>query len=147
MQNFYFKKIGIGLNNPINYIRAGCIFLKFNMEVSYMGNFNNVDDIGVFGLENNETLMGNTGKIITVFTESGGCSGRGFTGLLVEVNCRFIKLITRLPSAPRHPFGRRGGDFDDFGCGCGCGERECARFGTAIIIPIRHIVSFVFNEI
>jgi hypothetical protein len=122
---------------------------KFILEESSMGNFNNGEETGVFGLENNETLIGNTGKIITVFTESGGCSGRGFTGLLVEANCRFIKLITSLPSAPRHPFGRRRGDFDDFGFGgcCGGGDRECSRFGTAIIIPIRHIVSFVFNEI
>lgn len=116
-----------------------------------MGNFNNVEDTSIFGLEENDTLIGNTGKIITVFTESGGCSGRGFTGLLVEANCRFIKLITNLPSAPRHPFGRRHGNLDNFGggsgfCGCGC-ERECSRFGTAIIIPIRKIVSFVFNEI
>jgi len=112
-----------------------------------MGNFNNVEEVGIFGLENNDALISNTGKIITVFTASGGCSGRGFTGLLVEANCRFIKLITTLPSAPRHPFGRNGcdggwgGGFDG---GCECNR---SRFGTAIIIPIRHIVSFVFNEI
>jgi hypothetical protein len=115
-----------------------------------MGNFNNVEDTGIFGLENNETLLGNTGKIITVFTQSGGCSGSGFSGLLVEANCRFIKLITRLPSAPRHPFGNNRGINSDFGgfggFGGGC-ERDCSRFGTAIIIPINKIVSFVFNEI
>jgi hypothetical protein len=108
-----------------------------------MSNFSNTDDTSIFGLENNDALIGNTGKIITVFTASGGCSGRGFTGLLVEANCRFIKLITRLPSAPRHPFGMN--NFNDSGWGgsCDCGSR----YGTAIIIPIRHIVSFVFNEI
>ena len=117
-----------------------------------MGNFNNVEEVGLFGLENNDALIGNTGKIITVFTAE-RCSGRGFTGLLVEEpNCRFIKLITTLPSAPRHPFGRNnfdgfGGGFGGFGGfdgGCCC---DRSRFGTAIIIPIRHIVSFVFNEI
>lgn len=91
-----------------------------------------------------EELSDNIGRIITVFTRSGGCSGRGFTGLLVKVDCRFIKLITSLPSAPRHPFGRDF-DFDDFGFRNRCCERS--RFGTAIIIPIREIVAFVFNEI
>jgi hypothetical protein len=94
-----------------------------------------------------DDLGGNTGRIITVFTKSGGCSGRGFTGLLVKVDCRFIKLITELPSAPRHPFGRRF-DRDDFGFGFDGGRCcERSRFGTAIVIPIRDIVAFVFNEV
>lgn len=89
-------------------------------------------------------LEDNIGKVITVFTQSGGCSGRGFTGLLTEVNDRFIRLVTSLPSAPRHPFGH---DFDfdfdsDFRHCC-----RCSRFGTTIIIPIEKIVSFVFNQI
>ncbi len=96
-----------------------------------------------------DSLNENTGRVITVFTKSGGCSGRGFTGLLVKVDCRFIKLVTELPSAPRHPFGKRfdregsfGFGFDGGGCCC-----DRSRFGTAIIIPIRDIVAFVFNEV
>jgi hypothetical protein len=99
-----------------------------------------------------DNLVNNIGRFITVFTSSGGASGSGFTGLLVEVNCHFIKLITSFPSAPRHPFGlentnifndRRDRDRD-------CDhdhDHDRSRFGTVIIIPIRHIVSFVFNEI
>lgn len=112
-----------------------------------MANNNVGEDNNIFDGEDRDSLRDNIGKIITVFTESGGCSGRGFTGLLVEANCRFIKLITSFASAPRHPFGRRRIDFDDFGFGGGCGERECSRFGTAIIIPIRQVVAFVFNEV
>jgi hypothetical protein len=100
-------------------------------------------DLDEDGLIND--LSANTGRIITVFTKSGGCSGRGFTGLLVKVDCKFIKLITELPSAPRHPFGKRF-DQDDFGFGGGC-CCERSRFGTAIVIPIRDIVAFVFNEV
>lgn len=85
-------------------------------------------------------LNNNIGRIVTVFTSSGGCSGRGFTGLLVEVNRNFVKLITSLPSAPRHPFGLSpAGFFDNNECG--------RRFGTVAVIPIRQIVCFSFNEI
>lgn len=106
-----------------------------------------------------DDLECNKGRIITVFTESGGCTGCGFTGLLVEVNCKFIKLITELPSAPSHPFGfdngcccRNGGfgnNFDNFGVGSRRGHDRCCRdrFGTAIVIPVCKIVSIVFNEI
>lgn len=93
-----------------------------------------------------EELIDNIGRVITVFTKSGGCSGRGFTGLLVKVNRKFIKLVSSFPSAPRHPFGRDFDfDFDDFRFR----HRDCekSRFGTVIIIPIRDIVAFVFNEV
>ena len=88
-----------------------------------------------------DVLCDNIGSVVTVFTQSGGCSGRGFTGLLVSVvGNRFIKLITALPSAPRHPFGLSG-DADDFSS---CSNRS--RFGTSIVIPIQKIVSCCFNE-
>lgn len=86
----------------------------------------------------------NVGRIITVFTRSGGCSGRGFTGLLIHVDCDVIELITRFPSAPRHPFGNQF-SFNDFaGSGCSC---QHDRFGTRIVIPVRDIVAVVFNEL
>jgi hypothetical protein len=85
-----------------------------------------------------DTLRGNIGRVVTIFTSSGGCSGRGFTGLLVRVDCGTCKLITSLPSAPRHPFGFNGDSFD---------HCDRSRFGSAIVIPIRQIVSCVFNEI
>ncbi|HEY9061729.1 MAG TPA: hypothetical protein VIO64_14645 [Pseudobacteroides sp.] len=35
------------------------------------------------------------GETITVFVKGGGTSGFGFTGVLMFVNCSYIKLITR----------------------------------------------------
>lgn len=111
-------------------------------------NLSNIDDFS--------DLECNIGRIITVFTQSGGCTGCGFTGLLVESNCKFIKLITNLPSAPRHPFGMESGNCccergRGFGNGFGFGGRNegcCGtRFGTVIVIPINKIVSFVFNQV
>lgn len=40
------------------------------------------------------------GQTVTVFTVSGGESGRGFTGVLAMVNPCFIRLITQIGPAP-----------------------------------------------
>ena len=101
-----------------------------------------------------ESLRLNTGRVVTIFTQSGGLSGRGFTGLLVSANRDFIKLISNLPAAPRFPFrserrrGCFGRDRDDFvGNDFDIDRRGCNMFGTAVVIPVNKIVSFVFNEI
>jgi len=88
-----------------------------------------------------ESLVGNVGRVVTVFTQSGGATGCGFTGLLVSVNCEFLKLITKFPTAPTHPFGMNIGHNN---LNCNRGREE---LGTAIIIPLSKIVSVVFNEV
>jgi hypothetical protein len=40
------------------------------------------------------------GNAVTVFVDSGGISGSGFTGILIEVSPDSIQLITQVPSAP-----------------------------------------------
>ncbi|MCM8710673.1 hypothetical protein M2651_06485 [Clostridium sp. SYSU_GA19001] len=40
------------------------------------------------------------GQTVTVYTTSGGDSGRGFTGVLAMVNQNFIRLITQIGPAP-----------------------------------------------
>lgn len=113
--------------------------------MSYQNNSEFDNDVNV----DLEQLLSNTGRVVTLFTTSGGCSGRGFTGLLIEANRCFVKLITRLPSAPRHPFGLNEfnggcGGFGGFGGGSCC---DRSRFGTVIVIPVNRIVAFVFNEV
>lgn len=85
-----------------------------------------------------DSLSRHIGRVVTVFTTSGGCSGRGFTGLLVSVDCNKIKLATALPSAPRHPFGVQSIDPAFHFC------PRASRAGTSVIIPISKIVSFAF---
>lgn len=46
------------------------------------------------------SLTNYIGQTVTVFTTSGGESGRGFTGVLALVNPSFIRLITQLGPAP-----------------------------------------------
>ena len=89
-----------------------------------------------------ESLGFNTGRVVTIFTQSGGCSGRGFTGILSCANCRFVKLITRIPCGPESPFG---GEFrgNGFRSSCCCGNP----LGTVVVIPTNKIVSYVFNEL
>lgn len=45
-------------------------------------------------------LARHIGQTVTIFTTSGGQSGRGFTGVLVSVNPCFVRLITQIGSAP-----------------------------------------------
>ena len=94
-----------------------------------------------------ESLRLNIGRVVTVFTQSGGLSGSGFTGLLASANRDFIKLITNLPSAPPNPFGVRGVRGVDFFNNDFDSRRRCSMFGTVVVIPVNKIVSYVFNEI
>ncbi|MBL4934554.1 hypothetical protein JK636_02140 [Clostridium sp. YIM B02515] len=52
------------------------------------------------GLNFANDLARHIGQTVTIFTTSGGESGRGFTGVLASVNDRFVRLITQLGSAP-----------------------------------------------
>ncbi len=96
------------------------------------------------GLPLIECLCANVGRVVTVFTASGGVSGSGFTGLLVWANNQTIKLVTNLPSAPPNPLGD---------CGCNNGlfwnSNYCggSMYGSVVVIPTCQIVSFVFSEI
>ena len=87
-------------------------------------------------------LANNIGRVVTVFCKCGGASGCGFTGLLVRVDCDFIKLTTSIPCAPSNPFGLF------INSGNAASNRRCGNeFGTSCIIPTDAIVSFVFNEL
>jgi hypothetical protein len=45
-------------------------------------------------------LARHIGQTVTIFTTSGGQSGRGFTGILASVNEDFVRLITQIGPAP-----------------------------------------------
>jgi hypothetical protein len=57
--------------------------------------FNMPDGFGVAG-----DLARHIGQTVTIFTTSGGESGRGFTGVLATVNRCFVRLIVSIGSAP-----------------------------------------------
>lgn len=94
-----------------------------------------------------KTLLKNTGKVVIVFTRTGGCAGEGFTGLIATVCDDTLRLITSIPSAPPYPFeGRccKKRCCDDFEL---CRNRCCSHFGSAVIIPLCEITSVVVAEV
>ena len=74
------------------------------------------------------------GRTVTVFVKSGGASGNGFTGILIEISSEHIKLITEIPSTPRKNMPA-------------CGRnRQYSRLGTNAVILINEIVAITYAE-
>ena len=83
---------------------------------------------------NLDALYDNLGRVVTVFTSSGGNSGKGFTGVLVSSNSRSIKLITSVPNISPNPFNNP--------------SSSCVtQFGTNIEIPTDKIVAVCTSQI
>jgi hypothetical protein len=108
------------------------------------------------------SLARNIGQTVTIFTTSGGESGRGFTGVLASVNCDFVRLITQIGPAP----GCALGNCCDEECHCGRGHDDRDRrdgrdnlggqgrascrpttLGSIVDIPINRIAAFVQNAV
>ncbi|MDF2822324.1 MAG: hypothetical protein K0R15_2772 [Clostridiales bacterium] len=99
------------------------------------------------------------GENVIVFTESGGASGCGFEGILLSVNCEFLRLATNQGTSPSSPISDTVcGDFDDFdtritstntrGRDRDRDHRDChRRLGSITDIPIRQIVAFTHNAV
>jgi len=102
-----------------------------------------------------EDLCRFIGQTITIFTESGGLSGSGFTGVLISADCECIRLLTDFGLPPACPVGSactgsldgfdgvdgRFGFFGRLGCGCGDGFRGNP-FGSICIIPTNRVVTY-----
>lgn len=75
------------------------------------------------------------GKPVTVFVDSGGASGNGFTGVLIEVFADRIKLITSLSRCAK--------------CTAGfpCPSKGCDAFGTGTTVMLNHITAINYNFI
>ncbi|MBH1939394.1 hypothetical protein I5677_00640 [Mobilitalea sibirica] len=43
------------------------------------------------------------GQTVTIFTTSGGPSGCGFTGVILAVNCNYVRLVTQQGTPPTSP--------------------------------------------
>ena len=90
-------------------------------------------------------LCRNIGRVVTVFLETCGSSGRGFTGLVAMVHDGTLRLVTSIPSAPFERFrdNRRQGD-----CSFNlCEHCRNSHFGSAIVIPICKILAVSVVEI
>lgn len=52
-----------------------------------------------------ESMFQYIGRTVTIFTTSGGLSGSGFTGVLLSVDARVIRLLVDVGAAPACPVG------------------------------------------
>jgi len=103
-----------------------------------------------------EDLCRYIGQTITIFTQSGGLSGSGFTGVLISVDCNCIRLLTGIGLPPACPIGSAccGEEFADnwggrFGFGGSQGDLCGGRcggfgnpFGSLCVIPTASVVSY-----
>lgn len=90
------------------------------------------------------------GETVTIFTASGGLSGNGFTGVILAVNCDFVRLVTKMGSAPTCPISDICDNDNEFDNGCGRGRnngRILHEVGSVCDIPIHQIVSFCHNAV
>lgn len=92
-----------------------------------------------------DTLRNNEGRVVTIFTTGCGNDGCGFTGILARSDCRFVKLITSVPSAPPCVMSRRcrrnlGNMFDN-----DCNGHNI--LGCTCVIPVDQIVAVCFSQI
>lgn len=127
----------------------------------YAGAYNNS------GNQSFEQLLRNyIGQTVIVFTTSGGVSGCGFEGVVLDVNCRFIRLSNQQGTPPTNPLSESicGDQFDD--CDGGGGPRgrggmgglnpggrmdkhqyPVFTVGSVCDIPIDRIAAFCHNAV
>jgi hypothetical protein len=103
-------------------------------------------------------LASNIGQTVTIFTTSGGESGRGFTGVLTIVNPSFIRLVTQIGPGPSCALGsccddrcedkceKKGEEGTQLG---GQGRANCRvdDLGSIVDIPVDRIAAFVHNAV
>ncbi len=98
-----------------------------------------------------DSLVCQIGRTVTVFTESGGLSGSGFTGVLLSVDCNVIRLLVSVGAAPACPVGSactgNFGGFENVYEGNNYNGYMGYPFGAICVIPICAIVCFTHNTI
>lgn len=117
---------------------------------------------------NNELLVRHLckfiGEMVTIFTTSGGMSGSGFTGVLLSVNHRFVRLLTHMGEPPACPLSNSSCANSGNGCMPGLGgsftmpdsdgllgnhhvKEPKNRVGSVCDIPIDRIAAFCHNTV
>lgn len=99
-------------------------------------------------------LASNIGQTVTIFTTSGGDSGRGFTGVLTLVNPSFVRLVTQIGPGPGCALGSCCDKMMPITSaeGAQVGEQGRANcfpnsLGSIIDIPVDRIAAFIHNAV
>ncbi len=84
------------------------------------------------------------GQTVTIFTTSGGCSGSGFTGVLVSVSECSIRLLVSAGQAPACAIGSScSGYSNNYYNNC----YNSNPLGAIAVIPTNSIAAFTHNAI
>ena len=83
------------------------------------------------------------GQTVTVFTTSGGCSGGGFTGVLVSVSSCVVRLLVSAGEAPCCSVGSNCTGYYNNQYGYTGGNI----LGAIAVIPTNSIAAFTHNAI
>lgn len=88
-----------------------------------------------------QSLIKYIGQTITIYTSSGGESGSGFTGVLLDVKKDYIKILSRIGSPPNCSSGSISEEESK--------KNNCedACLGAITDIPLSKIAAFVHNTI
>jgi hypothetical protein len=94
------------------------------------------DDLVIF-------LSSLQGRMITVFTDSGGISGNGVTGLLMKVSHQSIELLTGVDgSEPEIPCKKNHGKYNH------CRDQKARNtIQTKMVIYLEHITAFTYSYV
>jgi len=128
-----------------------------------------IGGVGGFSGDFASLLSKYIGETVTIFTNSGGQSGAGFTGVILAVNPVFVRLITRIGPPPGCALGNACTGFGVNPGSCGDGSYghggvgpsgivgaasaggwngyPVCTVGSVTDIPICSIVSFVHNAV
>ena len=89
-----------------------------------------------------EDLYRYIGQTVTVFTTSGGYSGRGFTGVLISVDECVVRLLVSEGEAPACPVGSSCTGYNRGGY-----NYSINPLGAIAVIPTSAIAAFTHNAI
>lgn len=95
-----------------------------------------------------ESMERFVGRTVTIFTESGGLSGSGFTGVLLSVDCNIVRLLADVGAPPACAVGSScDRDFTALGGRDRGFHFDGNPLGAVCIIPTNKIVCFTHNAI
>lgn len=109
---------------------------------------NKTMDCSIHGCDSNADIFtahisNYIGETVTIFVNGGGTSGFGFTGVLLDVNNIFLRLIVRFGSPPVLPFE----SLNSLNCypARNIHKDYWIRMGSIACIPLSCITAFVHN--
>lgn len=125
--------------NIFNIRRRKRIYVKSGCEYSSKGSIK-ASKVYLNGESFLQSLLKYIGQTITIFTVSGGASGDGFTGVLLEVSRDYIKVLSKPSSPPSLALG----SICEIEKSNIKGDNNIS-LGTMVNIPVDKISAFVHN--